>query len=136
MVEDARSVLTGRGVREVAIHDELFFAGPPESRELPPEPDEASEYSTVTFTLEGRSSTVKVDPAGAANPRSRPQGAPRAAVLLQRRDVRLVQGPASLTARCGMDKNFALVPSDLDAGYVLTCQSHPVTDEVSLDYDV
>ena len=34
-----------------------------------------------------------------------------------------------------MDQNWALVSSEVEAGYVLTCQSHPVTDDVSLDYD-
>ena len=35
-----------------------------------------------------------------------------------------------------MDQNFALSQNDLDAGYVLTCQSHPTSPTVSIDYDV
>jgi ring-1,2-phenylacetyl-CoA epoxidase subunit PaaE len=34
-----------------------------------------------------------------------------------------------------MDSNYALEPDEVDAGYVLTCQSHPTTDRVVLDYD-
>jgi len=34
-----------------------------------------------------------------------------------------------------MDTNYSLEPWELDAGYVLTCQSHPVTAKVALDYD-
>ena len=34
-----------------------------------------------------------------------------------------------------MDHNFALSPADLDAGYVLTCQSHPTSPTVNVDYD-
>ena len=34
-----------------------------------------------------------------------------------------------------MDRNYALEPDEVAAGVVLACQSHPVTDEVSLDYD-
>ena len=34
-----------------------------------------------------------------------------------------------------MDRNFALEPADLDAGFVLTCQSHPLTDRVVLSFD-
>ena len=30
-----------------------------------------------------------------------------------------------------MDQNFALGPADLDAGYVLTCQSHPTSADAS-----
>jgi ferredoxin len=34
-----------------------------------------------------------------------------------------------------MEQNFALGRSDLDAGYILTCQSHPTSPSVSVDYD-
>ncbi|MCK9916115.1 phenylacetate-CoA oxygenase/reductase subunit PaaK [Microbacteriaceae bacterium K1510] len=34
-----------------------------------------------------------------------------------------------------MDTNYSLEPWELEAGYVLTCQSHPVTAKVTLDYD-
>ena len=34
-----------------------------------------------------------------------------------------------------MDRNFALDKKDLAAGFVLTCQAHPVTDRVVLSFD-
>ena len=34
-----------------------------------------------------------------------------------------------------MDHNFALSPADLENGYVLTCQSHPTSPTVTIDYD-
>jgi ring-1,2-phenylacetyl-CoA epoxidase subunit PaaE len=34
-----------------------------------------------------------------------------------------------------MDKNYALVDSEVEAGYVLTCQAHPLTDKVVVRYD-
>jgi ring-1,2-phenylacetyl-CoA epoxidase subunit PaaE len=34
-----------------------------------------------------------------------------------------------------MDRNFALEPEETEAGYVLTCQSHPVTPVVEVDFD-
>ena len=34
-----------------------------------------------------------------------------------------------------MDRNYALEPDELARGIVLACQSHPVTDRVSLTYD-
>ncbi len=33
-----------------------------------------------------------------------------------------------------MDVNYALEPDELAAGVVLTCQSHPTTDEVRLAF--
>jgi ring-1,2-phenylacetyl-CoA epoxidase subunit PaaE len=34
-----------------------------------------------------------------------------------------------------MDVNFALEDYEVARGFVLTCQSHPVTDKVTVDYD-
>lgn len=34
-----------------------------------------------------------------------------------------------------MDHNFALGQDELERGYVLTCQSHPTSTSVSVDYD-
>ena len=34
-----------------------------------------------------------------------------------------------------MRRNYALEPSEVDAGYVLTCQTLPVSDAVTVDFD-
>jgi ring-1,2-phenylacetyl-CoA epoxidase subunit PaaE len=34
-----------------------------------------------------------------------------------------------------MDVNYALEDYEIEAGYVLTCQSYPVTDKVVINYD-
>ena len=34
-----------------------------------------------------------------------------------------------------MDKNYSLEKADIDAGFVLTCQSHPLTDTLTLSFD-
>ena len=43
--------------------------------------------------------------------------------------ARLVDGTVE------MAKNYALVDADLDAGFILTCQAHPTSDRVEVDYD-
>ena len=40
-----------------------------------------------------------------------------------------------LEGQVRMDRNFALEPSDLAAGFVLTCQAHPLTDRVVVSFD-
>jgi ring-1,2-phenylacetyl-CoA epoxidase subunit PaaE len=35
-----------------------------------------------------------------------------------------------------MDTNYALEPDELSKGFILTCQSHPVTDSVMVDFDI
>ena len=39
-----------------------------------------------------------------------------------------------LEGRVRMDRNFALEQADLDAGFVLTCQAHPLTDRVVVSF--
>jgi ring-1,2-phenylacetyl-CoA epoxidase subunit PaaE len=34
-----------------------------------------------------------------------------------------------------MRRNYALEQAEIDAGFVLTCQSYPVSDEVTVDFD-
>ncbi len=41
-----------------------------------------------------------------------------------------------IEGRVEMDVNHALSAEEVAEGYILTCQSHPVTAEVSLDFDV
>lgn len=40
-----------------------------------------------------------------------------------------------LEGRVRMDRNFALEKADLDAGFVLTCQAHPLTERVTVSFD-
>jgi ring-1,2-phenylacetyl-CoA epoxidase subunit PaaE len=40
-----------------------------------------------------------------------------------------------LEGKVEMAVNYSLEPWETDAGYILTCQSHPVTDRVVIDYD-
>jgi ring-1,2-phenylacetyl-CoA epoxidase subunit PaaE len=40
-----------------------------------------------------------------------------------------------LEGRVEMTVNYSLEPWETEAGYVLTCQSHPITDRVVVDYD-
>jgi ring-1,2-phenylacetyl-CoA epoxidase subunit PaaE len=40
-----------------------------------------------------------------------------------------------LEGKVRMTKNFALTPEEVAEGFVLTCQSHPITEKVVIDYD-
>jgi len=135
MVEEARALLAERGVPASQVHTELFHVegtAPRESAVVDEARAEGS--STVTVMLDGRASTLQV-------PRSGQKVLD--AVLAVRSDApyackggvcgtcraRLVSGEVD------MERNYALEPDEVDAGFVLACQSRPVSDEVVLDFD-
>jgi ring-1,2-phenylacetyl-CoA epoxidase subunit PaaE len=127
MVTDARTVLS-----DATVHTELFHVeeSPPQVRR---EPDERGE-TEVTIMLDGRASTFPMrrdERVLDAALRVRPElpYACRGGVCSTCR-ARLVDGEVR------MARNYALEPDELAAGYVLTCQSSPVTDKLTVDYDV
>jgi ring-1,2-phenylacetyl-CoA epoxidase subunit PaaE len=133
MVEGALGVLAGLGVPRSRMHRELFYVEdvpPPEAThaELPPGPG-----AEVTIVLDGRSSTVTVPPG--------------TAILDGGQEVRPDLPFACKGGVCGtcraqvtsgkvtMRRNYALEPEEVAAGYVLTCQSLPASDIVTVNYD-
>lgn len=133
MVTDARKVLAELGVPATRIHQELFFvdAEPPPPRRLGDQPAEPA--SQVTVLLDGRSTTVAV-------PRNATvlDGAQRARPDLPFACKGGVCGTCRARVVAGevrMRRNFALEDAEVAAGFVLTCQSVPVTDAVAVDYD-
>lgn len=40
-----------------------------------------------------------------------------------------------LEGKVKMDANFALTDAEVEEGFILTCQSHPITEKVVIDYD-
>lgn len=139
MVETAREVLEERGVDDHHVHHELFHvddqgpAVPPTVGQAPVEPG-AEPEAVVTVTLDGRTTRVPMPTRAEtilnATLRERPD-APFSCTggVCGTCRARVVRGEVR------MDRNYALEPDEVAAGIVLACQSHPVTDEVELDYD-
>ena len=131
MVTEGRAVLLEAGADASRVHVELFHADapPPRVRTAGPVGDAA----TVTVVLHGRSSTLALQRDG---------DSVLDAVLAVRPDAPYAcKGGVCGTCRARvvsgaveMDVNYALEPDELAAGVVLTCQSHPTTDEVRLEY--
>jgi ring-1,2-phenylacetyl-CoA epoxidase subunit PaaE len=133
MVEDAIGVLTSLGVARDRIHRELFYV-----EEEPPAEATHAEAPTgpgaeVTVLLDGRSSTATVEPGtpildGAQRVRPDLPFACKGGVCGTCRAL-LVKGEVT------MRRNYALEREELEAGYVLTCQSLPASDQITVDYD-
>ncbi|MBM4637645.1 phenylacetate-CoA oxygenase/reductase subunit PaaK [Rhodococcus hoagii] len=139
MVTDARAVLGELGVAGDRIHHELFYV-----EDVPPQPDPHraperepvvdSPSSEVTVTLDGRTTTGRF---------------PRGQTILDaaekiRSDLPFAcKGGVCGTCRAkitagdvDMRRNYALEQAEVDDGFVLTCQSVPVSDMVTVDFDV
>jgi ring-1,2-phenylacetyl-CoA epoxidase subunit PaaE len=134
MVSDLRKLLVSEGVPKKAIHAEVFHVeSAPPVRRTPVETSD-QDGARVTITLDGRSSTFTLAPDGPAV---------LDAALAVRADAPFAcKGGVCGTCRAkvvqgsvAMDTNWALEPEEVERGYVLTCQSHPTSDDVVLDYD-
>ncbi|MGZ0146578.1 1,2-phenylacetyl-CoA epoxidase subunit PaaE [Kribbella sp. WER1] len=134
MVVGAQDLLLSEGVAREHVHAELFHVGD----EAPQAPVEEAitdqDAAQVTVILDGRRSTFSL---------GRHSKAVLDATLAVRSDAPFAcKGGVCGTCRAKvlegevrMDTNWALDPDELQAGYVLTCQSHPTTPAVTLDYD-
>ncbi len=133
MVTDALAVLAELGVPAERVHRELFYV-----EDSPPEPEQHAEPPLTggcqaTIILDGRRTTTTI-PAGTPVL----DGAQRARPDLPFACKGGVCGTCRarlLSGEVRMRRNFALEQAELDAGFVLTCQSLPVSDELTVDYD-
>jgi ring-1,2-phenylacetyl-CoA epoxidase subunit PaaE len=133
MVEDAIGVLTGLGVPRDRIHRELFYVEDEAPAEAKHAEAPAGPGAEVTVLLDGRSSTATVAPGtpildGAQRVRPDLPFACKGGVCGTCRAL-LVKGEVT------MRRNYALEREELDAGYVLTCQALPASDQITVDYD-
>jgi ring-1,2-phenylacetyl-CoA epoxidase subunit PaaE len=132
MVTGAIGVLTGFGVPRARIHRELFYVED-EPPGMASHPDETGPGADVTVILGGRRTTVTVPPGTPIL-----DGAQRARADLPFACKGGVCGTCRALVADGkvrMRRNYALEDAELAAGYVLTCQSLPLTDAVTVDYD-
>ena len=138
VVELRDDAARARGVPPAHVHTELFHAdadpaaGARVPRRRRPRVGAAAPRSPCCWTVAARRVRLPVD------------GAPvLEAALAVRADApfscrggvcgtcraRVVEGAVS------MDHNYALEPDEIERGYVLTCQSHPTSDRVVVDFD-
>ncbi len=129
----ARQVLDSLSIDEATVHDELFFAGPVDTSTLPLEPPTGEGGVDLTVILDGRSVETRMTPETSildAALRVRPE-MPFSCKggMCATCKGRIEEGEVTMT------KNYALVDSEVEAGFVLTCQAHPTSDRVVVRYD-
>jgi ring-1,2-phenylacetyl-CoA epoxidase subunit PaaE len=136
MVVEIRGVLAGRGVADEAVHTELFHvadAATPPTAAPTADAGPAAGEAEITVMLDGRASTFTM---------RRDERVLDAALKVRPELPFACKGGVCSTCRAKvtsghveMARNYALEAEDVAAGYVLTCQSSPTTDCVTVDYD-
>lgn len=139
LVQMCRDTLAARGIPEDNIRFELFSTGKPENpagqQGRVVEVDPAGENFEIEFTLDGLSGSVK-------SPKSAQETVLNAALRV-RPDVPFAcAGGVCGTCRAKvvsgefvMEENYALEKEEVDAGYVLTCQTRATSDTLVVDFD-
>jgi ring-1,2-phenylacetyl-CoA epoxidase subunit PaaE len=136
MIFTVRNWLVSKNVEQKKIHFELFNTSVENTLPKPKQVLQTNAAAAhVTVKLDGRKFTFDLplngksilDAAlstGADIPFSCKAG------VCTTCKAKLVQGKVE------MDVNYGLEPEEVEAGYILTCQSHPVTANVEVDFDV
>ncbi|MDB5203054.1 MAG: paaK [Ferruginibacter sp.] len=135
----ARDYLTDLGIGRNKIHFELFNTPGQDAerqQKVATETDlAAGPKSKITVKLDGRAFDFDLAQTGASI---------LDAALQQGADLPFAcKGGVCCTCRAKlvsgevhMDVNYALEPEEVAAGFILTCQSHPRTENVEVDFDV
>ena len=136
MAETAAAALSGLGARPAAIRRELFLPTPGAAA-LPAAKSKAGatgKAAVVTAIADGAARTFEMAPDDA----SLILAAERAGIELPSScrggmcctcRARVVEGEAEMAV------NYSLEPWEIEAGFVLACQSRPLTPTLTLDFD-
>ncbi|MGI9465057.1 MAG: 1,2-phenylacetyl-CoA epoxidase subunit PaaE [Aestuariivirgaceae bacterium] len=135
VMDGGKAALIGAGLAEERIKIESFGDRPFASAlAAPSEPVDETRAAEVEIVLRGLRSKIAVPYSGAAildTAQSAGIDVPfscKGGVCCTCK-AKLVEGEVE------MDVVYGLEPDEIEAGYILTCQSHPKTDKLIVDYD-
>ena len=135
MNDDVEAALHAAGLAPARIHVERFGI-PPTAADATLHAPRAGDATTATITIvrDGLTRDVAFQPSD----ESILAAAGRAGLDVPyscRSGVCATCRAKLLEGQVRMDRNFALEKADLDAGFVLTCQAHPLTERVVVSFD-
>jgi ring-1,2-phenylacetyl-CoA epoxidase subunit PaaE len=134
MIETVRAALEGLGMDSEVIHVERYGAPRKKTGVQATEAPADEHDRKVIVIMDGHKKTFEMSSGGssivdsaAAQGIELPYSCKAGVCATCRTHVR--------DGEVRMDTNYGLEPWEVEEGYVLACQSHPVTDTVTLDYD-
>ena len=136
-INDVKDYLQQKGISEKKIHFELFTSSTPKKSKPKSQVEiDNSPKSSITIKVDGRSfdfnlsfndDTSILDAAlkqGADLPYACKGG------MCCTCKAKLIEGEVIMDVHWGLDEE------EIEQGYILTCQSHPKTEKVVVDFDV
>ncbi len=140
MIFAASDFLINEGIERSKIHFELFTipgqaASVKEEENVVVDKESTGPESSISIKLDGRSfdftlpyNGINILDAALQQGADLPYACKGGVCCTCK--ARLLEG------KVDMDVNYALEPEEVEAGYILTCQSHPRTDKVVVDFDI
>jgi ring-1,2-phenylacetyl-CoA epoxidase subunit PaaE len=123
MIETVADALLEKGLEADALHAERFGAPGKGSRTAAPVIEVGADSVAVTVIMDGH----KKSDAAAEHGLELPYSCKGGVCATCRTYVR--------EGKVDMATNYGLEPWEVEKGFVLACQSTPLTDEIVLDYD-
>ena len=135
MIFTVKDFLKGWGIESKQIHFELFTTPTRKHTQIYKAVNETSlEGSVITVKLDGRSFDFNLDyngntilDAALAEGADAPFACKGGVCCTCK--AKLIEGEVEMESNYGLDK------SEVKAGFILTCQSHPRSKKVVVDYD-
>ncbi|MCL2913274.1 2Fe-2S iron-sulfur cluster-binding protein [Shewanella corallii] len=136
MVSEVETGLINLGFDKFRVHTELFFAGDQIKQNAERRQQEYGDRSRqVKLKIAGRKLSIQLAASGETI---------LDAALAQGADLPFsCKGGVCATCKARvikgqveMDLNHSLTEQEVESGMVLTCQSHPISDDVEIDFDV
>jgi len=134
MITTVTEALTGLGMADEAVHSERFGAPRRGVPYVAPASAISEDGVSVTVIMDGHKKSFEMGREGA----SIVDAAAESGVELPYSCKGGVCATCRTHVRQGevrMETNYGLEPWEIEAGFVLACQSRPVSDQVLLDYD-
>ncbi len=136
MIEEARQACQSHGIPLEHIHHERFVpadGGDPHAAHKPRDFSAVDNNAKVSMIVDGACHEVRLKPGetiidGALRMGIEAPFSCKGGMCCTCR-ARVVSGKVDMAV------NYSLEPWEVEAGYVLTCQSRPKTDDVTVDYD-
>ena len=133
MVETVSARLEGMGMAKSSIHFELFNTSAPSTEARAASEGRASTKASVTVVLDGEETHFEMGPKDYVLDAALDAGADvpyacKGAVCCTCR-AKVLEGSSEMVM------NYALVDDEVKDGYILTCQSHAMSDRLILSFD-